>query len=68
MAYDEISAKYNSRCHECGGSIKVDERIGYDREKKKGVHLRCVPPEPVDLFADQPSPEHIALADKLGFE
>lgn len=67
MTWGVINAQFNSRCWGCKGEIKAGEQIAYDRENKRGAHMRCRPPEQRDIFDGSPDPEQVALADKLKF-
>jgi hypothetical protein len=61
-----ITAKFQSRCAECGGPIAEGDEIIYDPEARKVWHsdLDCAPEDP----DEKPSPEASDLADRLKFE
>ena len=60
----EITARFQSRCKKCGGTIAEGSVIFYDGETKSPYHTQCRPPEEAE---QPPSREQFELADRLGF-
>ena len=53
-------AKWDGRCSICKGAIPAGEDVHYDAEAKSVQHWTC-------YENPQPSPEQVALAERLGY-
>jgi hypothetical protein len=58
-----ISARFKSRCAQCGGTMAEGGPIEYDDATKRAFHPLCAPQPD-----ERPDPKQIELADRLGFK